>query len=312
MNLIKKIILLPYNIFKVFWKGFYFLVSKTTLGFYSYFLWFFQLFKVFFSKSKILNSIINHFEKRKRQPEAFLFTIFCIVTVLSIYNFLVNNVSFTRTFIKNDKQVVENNDSNDIVATGGDLYKEFENYSLSKININNLKNTNSDTVAWLIVNNTNINYPIVKTNDNIYYLDHYFDKSINEHGWVFMDYRNNYSDLSTNTIIYGKELDNKESFGNISYLYSDDYFINSNKSIMLITDKMTYNYKVFSIYTTNDISHIQPEYNNYYEYLNFLNLIKNASVRNFEDVVGINDKILTLVTIGSNNEAKVIHAKLIL
>ena len=39
---------------------------------------------------------------------------------------------------------------------------------------------NNDTVGWLTVNNTKINYPILQSKDNDYYLDHSFDKKYNE------------------------------------------------------------------------------------------------------------------------------------
>ena len=70
-------------------------------------------------------------------------------------------------------------------------YWTYIKYPLIDVDIKELKKKNSDTIGWINVNNTNVNYPYVQTSDNSYYLDHSFDKTYNEAGWVFMDYRNN-------------------------------------------------------------------------------------------------------------------------
>lgn len=53
------------------------------------------------------------------------------------------------------------------------------------VDFSQLLKKNLDTVAFINVKGTNINYPIVQTKDNDYYLTHAFDKSYNEAGWVF-------------------------------------------------------------------------------------------------------------------------------
>ena len=63
--------------------------------------------------------------------------------------------------------------------------------NLIDVDFTELKQTNSDVIGWIQVNGTNINYPFVQTNDNSYYLTHAFNKSYNDAGWVFLDYRNN-------------------------------------------------------------------------------------------------------------------------
>ena len=55
-----------------------------------------------------------------------------------------------------------------------------------------LKQENSDTVAWLKVENTNIEIPVVQAKDNSYYLTHNFNKKYNVAGWVFADYKNKF------------------------------------------------------------------------------------------------------------------------
>ena len=59
------------------------------------------------------------------------------------------------------------------------------------VGFDELNAKNSDTVAWLKVAGTKVNYPVVQTNNNDYYLTHAFDKTVNEAGWLFADYRSN-------------------------------------------------------------------------------------------------------------------------
>ena len=183
MNTIKKISLVPFYILRIFYVGFHFLISQITLGFYSYFVWFFELINFIFKNNKLITIFINHYKKRTRQPEKLLFILFLLVCLSTAYTFLTTKLDFKHTHINKNNITVENNKN---------MYKEFQNYNLLDVNIKDLKDMNSDAIGWLFVNHTNINYPIVKTNDNEFYQEHYFDKSDNSDGWIFMDYRSNY------------------------------------------------------------------------------------------------------------------------
>ncbi len=305
MNFIKNILLFPYTIIKIMWKGFYFLLSQTTLGFYSYFVYFFTFLKHIFKKSTLFSRFVTHFEMRKSQPEIFLVFIFMVNICLSLYNFVITNVDLKNNRLTNRNNEIEKKES------FVNLYKKYGYYSSSDINIKELKNTNSDTVAWLKVNNTNINYPVVKSNDNKYYSEHSFDKTASSDGWIYMDYRNNSVDLSFNTIIYGKELEDQEGFGDMDYIFSDAYLKNSDKIIQFITHNSAYQFKVFSAYVTDNAGYIVPEFDHVKSYGNFLRAIHTKSIKDFNIGVEEHDKILSLVTVGDKNQVKVVHAKLI-
>ena len=87
-----------------------------------------------------------------------------------------------------------------------ELIKEINTYKESKNDTPNLKDSkskNNDTIGWIKVNNTNIDYPFVQSNDNNYYLTHNFNKKKTSSGWVFLDKRNNKNLNNKNNIIYG-------------------------------------------------------------------------------------------------------------
>ena len=95
------------------------------------------------------------------------------------------------------------------------------------IDFNSLLGVNDQVVGWLSVDTTNINYPIVQTKNNDYYLNHDINKSLSGSGWTFMDYRNNPDMSDDNTIFYGHNLLNKTAFGSIDNIFK------SNKKISL-------------------------------------------------------------------------------
>ena len=97
--------------------------------------------------------------------------------------------------------------------------------NLINVDFQELKSTNNQTVGWIQVNGTNINYPFVQANDNKYYLTHSFDKSHNTSGWVFLDYRNNIQTLDKNTILYAHGRIDKTMFGTLKNILNNDIIL---------------------------------------------------------------------------------------
>ncbi len=176
-----------------------------------------------------------------------------------------------------------------------------------------LTSKNSDTVAWLKVNNTKVDTAIVQADDNKFYLNHDFDKDWNSLGWAFADYRNNFPDLSLNTILYGHTYKRTLVFSSLINVLSKDWLNNEeNYYIEFTTSKAKSIFKIFSIYTikkTND--YLDTDFTEE-EYNEFINLVKGRSIRDFNTDVVYGDKILTLSTCYNTSKYRlVIHAKLI-
>lgn len=192
-------------------------------------------------------------------------------------------------------------------------YWDYIKTNLIDVDFNKLKSINSDTAGWIQVNGTNINYPFVQTSDNKYYLKHSFDKSYNQAGWVFLDYRNNINDLDKNTILYAHGRIDKTMFGSLKNLLSSNWYNdNKNHIIKLSTEKSNSLWQVFSVYhipTTND--YIQTAFKSNDEFYVFINMLHKRSVYNFNVELNQNDKILTLSTCYNDKEKVVMHAKLI-
>ena len=177
-----------------------------------------------------------------------------------------------------------------------------------------LQEINKDTIGWLTVNNTRIDYPVVQAKDNDYYLRRDYYQNKNRHGWIFMDYRNNPDELNENTIIYGHNLANQTMFGTLRYaLNSYWYKKRANQIITFNTPNENMKFQIFSIYTiptTNDYLDITFPTTDAYQ--SYIDLVKGRSIYDFNIEVTTGDKILTLSTCANGNDKRlVIHAKLI-
>lgn len=177
-----------------------------------------------------------------------------------------------------------------------------------------LQEINKDTIGWLTVNNTRIDYPVVQAKDNDYYLKRDYYQNKNRHGWIFMDYRNNPDELNENTIIYGHNLANQTMFGTLRYALNSYWYKKSaNQIITFNTPNENMKFQIFSIYTiptTNDYLDITFPTTDAYQ--TYIDLVKGRSIYDFNIEVTTDDKILTLSTCANGNDKRlVIHAKLI-
>lgn len=213
-----------------------------------------------------------------------------------------------------EKKDTENTENINPPDNKNNDYWDYIKMSLLEVDFNEILAKNSDTVGWIQVKGTNINYPIVQTTDNSYYLNHAFDKSINDAGWVFMDYRNDAVNFNQNTIIYAHSRLTGSMFGSLKNILASSWYSNKNNHIIrLSTPTENTMWQVFSVYTTPKESYyITPSFSTIESYQEFLNTMKSRSEVDFSAEVNPSDKILTLSTCKDNFGNRVVmHAKLI-
>ena len=216
--------------------------------------------------------------------------------------------------IKIFKWLEENKKSDDIAkeiskAVVIDEKKEEKKYN---IDFKALKKTNTETVGWLKVYGTKIEYPVVKTTDNDYYISHSFDKSYNSVGWVFADYRNKIDGTDKNIVIYAHNRRDGSMFGTLKNILTENWQNNQeNLTIPFITEKDETEYKVFSVYRVEkEDYYINTNFNNDTEFKLFIDTVKSRSMKDFGVEVSEKDQILTLSTCADNNKYRVVlHAK---
>ena len=206
-----------------------------------------------------------------------------------------------------------NNNNNSTPVYYPNDYWDYLSVPFMDVNFNELLNKNPDTVGWIKVEGTKVNYPVVQSTDNTYYLSHAFDRSNNIGGWIFADYRVDFEEFGKNTIIYGHNMNNKTMFGSIPWILNDSYLKNSNNYFIKISTPTTNTvWKVFSAYTIEpEVYYLRTNFSSE-PYDKFLNTIKRRSIYNFGVDIGTDDKILTLSTCDNTGTKRVaIHAKMI-
>ena len=220
-------------------------------------------------------------------------------------------VLFIFSSIKIISYLNDNKDNKKIKKAIDETIKVDDTNNSYKIDFKELKFLNSDTVAYLSVNNTNINYVVVKGADNDYYLNHNFNKESNVSGWVFADYRNKFDETDKNIIIYGHSTMDGSMFGTLKNTLTSSWQQNEdNLSITLVTEKQTYTYKVFSTYIIDpEEYYIKTDFSSNDDYLNFLNKLKSRSNFDYKEKLTKDDKILTLSSCNLTGSKRVVlHA----
>lgn len=93
-----------------------------------------------------------------------------------------------------------------------------------EVNFEELKSKNEDSIAYLKVPETNIDYVVVKGNNNSYYLNHNFNRKYNTSGWVFADYRNKFDGSDKNIIIYAHNTMDGSMFGSLKNVLNESWY----------------------------------------------------------------------------------------
>jgi len=252
----------------------------------------------------------------------FICIIILIISIYKIFNWKVDSDNTKKQIEKiqdvaNITVVIDNDDvkiiEQDEVIPDSNPYWDYINMNLINVDFDELKLINEQTKGWIQVNNTNVNYPFVQASDNNFYLTHSFNKSWNDAGWVFLDYRNNVDSLDRNTIIYAHGRYDNTMFGTLRNILTNGWLDDmDNYVIKLSTEKENTLWQVFSVYripTTND--YLQIDFYNDKEFIDFASMLLGRSNYDFNTMINGSDKILTLSTCYDDYDKMVMHAKLI-
>lgn len=194
------------------------------------------------------------------------------------------------------------------------MYWKYLNTPLSSVDFTDLLKQNKDTVGWLIVNNTNVNYPVVQTTNNDYYLKHAFDRSSNSAGWVYADFRNDFNELSKNTVIYAHGRKDKVMFGSLTNTLKSSWYKNTdNQIIQFSTLKYNTMWQIVSIYKIQAESYyITTDFSSDESFEKFAQTMLSRSIYDFGVDITKDDKLLTLSTCYNDNGIRlVVQAKLV-
>lgn len=87
-----------------------------------------------------------------------------------------------------------------------------------------LYSQNKSLIGWLKIDDTNIDYPVMQTVNNEYYLDHNYTQEYDKNGSIFLDKDCDITNPGTNMIIYGHHMKSGKMFGNLDKYSSKKYY----------------------------------------------------------------------------------------
>lgn len=175
----------------------------------------------------------------------------------------------------------------------GEFSKEQE--SLVR-KINQLKKINPDTVGWISIDGTVVNYPVVRSDRKDYYLRRDFYGKVLSGGSIYVDNRNSAKLMENrNTVIYGHNMADGSMFASIHDFTSANVFYNAR--IEIATEEGVFIYTPFSV-------HESHEYDNYFEtnfvsdedFINFCEQIAFLSIYETLFLPNKETKVITLST----------------
>lgn len=136
------------------------------------------------------------------------------------------------------------------IATSAPAGEEEVYLSEPSVAFDALAQVNSDIVAWIICEDTRINYPVVQGKDNSYYLTHLINGESNKVGCLFVDINNSPGFVDDNTIIYGHNMKDKSMFATLME-YKKQTFYDAHPTMQLLTPEGNYTIVLFAGYVAD-------------------------------------------------------------
>jgi len=177
-----------------------------------------------------------------------------------------------------------------------------------------LMKVNKNVVGWITIEDTQIDYPILQTDNNIDFVTQNFYGEESIAGSIFMDYRNDVTMEDNNIIVYGHRMKDGSMFQHLTKYLEKDFF-DSHRTFTFDTLYESYEAEIFAVYPTMiDFNYIQTDFSSEGEFENLIQEIQNKSTYETDVDINADDQILTLstceYTLDPEDSRLVVHAKL--
>lgn len=220
----------------------------------------------------LADAIVERIMKKKRSPIKTTIGILCILTAVLlavVTHFSNENTKNLENMTQNLHQMhnvsVMPEDSEDVLVDETETEIETETEKELLPEMKELYSANEDLFGWICIEGTEIDYPIVQSADNKYYLSRNFYKEEDAAGTLFVDYRNT-DVLDTNLIIYGHNMRNGKMFGTLDE-YEDYEFFQQHSEISFETLYEKYAYKIIAV-CKGKVAYEDEEGFRYYNFIN--------------------------------------------
>lgn len=118
---------------------------------------------------------------------------------------------------------------------------------LKQTNLAALQEVNPDVLGWILIPDSQIDYPIVQGADNQFYLRHTWDGERNGVGSVFLECANQPDMTEFHTIVYGHNMKDGSMFASLRK-YAEEQYWRDHPYIYIANSEGVCRYEVFSAY----------------------------------------------------------------
>ena len=183
----------------------------------------------------------------------------------------------------------------------------------------NLVQARKDYRAWIKIDNTNIDYPVMQSNDDLYYANHDIDGNVSLTGAIYMA-ADNTSDLSDDYIvIYGHHMDNGAMFGDLEKFLDKDFFDSNDGGKFVFPDGGVSDLKLWAVVHTDayedEVYSVDTQgFDDVVEYVNkYSKYIKPSALDNAKKIIALstcydattNGRIVVFYTLKEEQKAVV-------
>ena len=172
------------------------------------------------------------------------------------------------------------------------------------LKIEKLQKENSDIVGWIEIEGTNINYPVLQTTNNEFYLTHNYNKEYSKTGSIFLDKNVELNKPSTNFLIYGHRSIDGEMFEEL-IKYKKEKYYKAHPTIKFTTVNDESEYEIIAVFLSRVYYKKETDVFRYYyfidaknkeEYDYYINNSKKNSLYDTGKIAEYNEQLLTLST----------------
>ena len=169
-----------------------------------------------------------------------------------------------------------------------------------------LHEQNEDIYAWIVVPGTQVDYPLLQSETDNYYLDYNLDHSKGYPGCIYTNQCNRKDFSDYNTVLYGHNMKNGSMFAQLKKFTQDEETYKKSKYFWIFTPEKNYRYEIISAYTTGVNSDTYTLFKGPgEEFEKYLEKIRGYSeIRTDAEGMNIKDKIITLSTCTGNEATR--------
>ena len=167
---------------------------------------------------------------------------------------------------------------------------------VSQKDFSSLQSGSPDTVAWITGEDTPIDYPVVHTDNNEYYLSHLYSGEENRYGALFADCRNTRLFTDPNTVIYGHNMKNDAMFGSLMG-YKEQAYYEEHPTMTLYTPDGDYTIELLSGTLENgDREFVRFRFESEEDFTGYIQSLQSRSTFSSHGTAVPGDRLVSLCT----------------